>query len=165
MQYIFAILESVRCAHICLAVFFGLLPCLTLTQDTYFPNKGWCFSSCQFCFMSGPRGGCPKAVALYTEGSSTSTHHCDIGLYPSTDGTRVIRDAPSPKKRRRRVEPQQLDDNYATWMPGICEEHGEGQDSEEEATGADVIANIEVVGLCKRYMSSVSCSPFPLSAT
>lgn len=101
------------------------------------------------------RRGRPKHLILNVETTSHPDEHSDISLYPSKDGKRVLREAPSPpRKRRRRVDPNQLNDSYALWMPGIVEEElGQDEDSGSSAA-ANVVVNVDADRL--RYISSVS---------
>ncbi|KAF7972629.1 hypothetical protein HWV62_17380 [Athelia sp. TMB] len=97
----------------------------------------------------------------------TTTPITDVALYPTQDGARVIRDAPSPRKKskkRRRVDPQTLDDDFGQWTPGIdtevvVEEQNEGEDSGEPvpepapAPAQSVVVNV-TAGHNRRYLTS-----------
>lgn len=103
------------------------------------------------------RRGRPKHLILNVETTSSPDERFDISLYLSQDGKRVLREAPSPpKKRQRRVEPNQLDDTYALWTPGIVgEDFGEEEgDSMNSMAAGLVVINADADR--KRYLSSVS---------
>ncbi|KAF7968026.1 hypothetical protein HWV62_32158 [Athelia sp. TMB] len=72
--------------------------------------------------MSAParRAGRPLKHVLQAESTSAPVERVDIGIYPSSDGRRILQDAPSPPRKRQRViKPQHLDDDFATWEPSL----------------------------------------------
>lgn len=110
-----------------------------------------------FTFTARPRGRPPIHV-LNVEPSSLPTEHTDIGFYPSSDGRRVALDAPSPPRKKRRVQPSDLEDDYAYWGPGDCgEDSAEENEIDGEIDGPSaVISNLEPLATRQRYLSSVS---------
>ncbi|KAF7966211.1 hypothetical protein HWV62_39676 [Athelia sp. TMB] len=94
------------------------------------------------------RGGRPPTHFLQYASSSRPT--ADIALYPSEDGSRIIRDASQSKKKRKKVTPEALDDTFAGWTPGIDTappetppEEEQEDDSEEVAPlGSGVVVNV-----------------------
>lgn len=108
-----------------------------------------------------PRGR-PAVHVLSTEPSSRATEHVDIGIYPSSDGRRVVQDAASPPRKKRRVHPSDLDDEFAQWDPG----NGGDEAGDLEGEGGDmdgpsaVVSNLEPLATRQRYLSSVRFYPF-----
>lgn len=108
--------------------------------------------------LANYRRGRPRHLILNVETTSQPNDLSDIALYPSIDGRRIRREAPSPpRKKQRRVEPNQLDDSYASWMPGIVTD---GDDGENSAAANHVVINAEADR--QRYISSVSCAALAL---
>lgn len=105
------------------------------------------------------RRGRPQTHALYTESSSHPTEHIDIGIYPSTDGRRVALDAPSPPRKKRRIEPSDLADDFAHWDPGDGGNGGNGDGDSADEGDMDgpslVVSNLEHLATRQRYLSSV----------
>lgn len=108
------------------------------------------------------RFGRPPAHNLFVQPSATPTQHINIGLYLSSDGRRLASDAPSPPRKKRRVEPSDLDDNFAQWDPGNSVDWEDSDDDgEDEMNGpARVVSNLELLETRQRYISSVSCRSF-----
>src|ERR1700683_3955880 len=76
----------------------------------------------------------------------------DCSFLVSADSNRITEKAPSPKKRRR-VLPQHLDDQYGNWIP--C---GDIANEDEEPVHIPVVAG-DVPAKQKRYASSVHFYP------
>ena len=75
------------------------------------------------------RGGRPTKNVLYTD-HADAKEVVDRGYYVSGDGSRVTEVAPSPKKQRC-VLPQDLEDEYANWIPGEDLFNNLGQSGDE----------------------------------
>lgn len=115
------------------------------------------------------RRGRPPAHVLQGESSTIHTERVDIGIYPSADGRRIDQDAPSPPRKRQRVRPTDLDDEYANWEPGMPEVAQEGPEEAQAASAvagdeaAGVVSNHEPLEARKRYLSSVRACLYALS--
>lgn len=66
--------------------------------------------------MSKRKTGRPATNVFYTD-HADANQVVDHSYYVSGDGFRITAHAPSPKKRRR-VLPENLQDEYAHWIPG-----------------------------------------------
>ncbi|KAF7970436.1 hypothetical protein HWV62_23913 [Athelia sp. TMB] len=120
----------------------------------------------------GRRGGRPPNHILLPGLSSKPT--ADVSLYPSRDGSRLTRDAPSPTKKRKskrqRIDPKSLEDDFADWTPGIATEQVDEQEDQTDGTvegteppPSGVVVNVVAVQRRARYLSSVSlCSLYVL---
>lgn len=121
-----------------------------------------CVSRSTMTSSSARRLGRPPIHVLHTQSSSFPAQQVDIGLYPSQDGRRVILDAPSPpRKKRRGIQPSDLEDNFAHWDPGEGGDDGEGgaYSGDEGYNGPSaVVADLEPLTTRTRYLSSVSLS-------
>ncbi|KAF7965199.1 hypothetical protein HWV62_45095 [Athelia sp. TMB] len=122
-----------------------------LTRMAHLPNVYMANSG------TGRRGGRPPKDFL--QYATTSRPAADTALYPSQDGIRVIRDAiPAPSRKRRRVHPDSLDDEYAQWAPGIDTTEAQTQESDDEPVdppiGNTVVVNINPAHRRMRHLSS-----------
>jgi hypothetical protein len=102
--------------------------------------------------------GRPKAAELFSNHPGPS-RKSDISLYVSGDGQRVEQDFTSPKKKCR-VAPSALDDDFASWVPGIRVDD-DMAGSGEDAT-VHVVGDPEALGKRKRYLSSVRSWPLTI---
>ncbi|KIM81001.1 hypothetical protein PILCRDRAFT_9047 [Piloderma croceum F 1598] len=103
--------------------------------------------------MSKRKTGRPAINVLYTNHANAS-QVVDRGYYVSGDGSRITAHAPSPKKRRC-VLPENLQDEYAHWIPsedfnGDQEPAGDGVEEPAAGTGD----NVHKVDKRKQYLSS-----------
>lgn len=105
------------------------------------------------------RYGRPPTHQLFTQSSAIPSQHVDIGIYLSADGRRLAQDAPSPPRKKRRVEPSDLDDNFANWDPGNGgddEDDFDEGDEDGQAGPSHVVSNVDLLATRLRYISSVS---------
>ncbi|KAF7964913.1 hypothetical protein HWV62_1753 [Athelia sp. TMB] len=113
--------------------------------------------------MEWRRGGRPPNHILLPGLSSKPT--ADVSLYPSRDGSRLTRDAPSPTKKRKskrqRIDPKSLEDDFADWTPGIATEQVDEQEDQTDGTvegteppPSGVVVNVVAVQRRARYLSS-----------
>ncbi|KAF7978528.1 hypothetical protein HWV62_45709 [Athelia sp. TMB] len=102
--------------------------------------------------------GRPRHLVLNVEiNNEPEDRHTDVSLYPSNDGKHIVHETQAPPAKRRRLAPKHLEDEYATWMPGIVEGEGaeEEQGDEGPSVAHDVVANPEAAARnTKRYLSS-----------
>lgn len=104
--------------------------------------------------------GRPPTHVFHTESFSRTTEPVDIGVYPSGDGRRVTLDASSPPRKKRRVQPSDLDDEFAHWDPGnggddFGDEGDEGDSDAVDGPSA-IVSYLEPLATRTRYLSSVS---------
>lgn len=103
---------------------------------------------------SSRRGGRPPTHFFQTTADSLTA---DVSLYPSQDGTRLVRDTTSRHRKRKHIGPESLDDDFAHWSPGIDTQVGrDGTEyGESEPTSSGVVVNLDTAHRRVRYLSSV----------
>lgn len=143
------------------ALYFRIL--IGLNPNPAFAGKGNCDSvvlqhlhlSSHRCMLStSRRSGRPRANELVLDVNPTIP--TTRGYYASADGNRVVEDVQPSGPKRRRILPQDVDEDYGTWVP-VGE--AEREDSGNSESVAQVVADAEGAVKRKRYESSVSRVP------
>jgi len=103
--------------------------------------------------QSTSRRGRPKAAELFSNHPGPSCKS-DISLYISGDGQRVEQDFTSLKKKCC-VAPSALDDDFASWVPGIGVDNDMAGSGEDTTVHVDIVGDPEALGKRKQYLSLV----------
>lgn len=115
-------------------------------------------SSSTPCHTPPPRRstGRPRHAEIFF-GQALPTQRPDISHYPSKDSRRITTIVPSPKKKRRTVGPEDLNDELAHWVPAGAVDNDDDFDVSNDA-GDIPVANTQGLGKRKRHASSVRFS-------